>query len=569
MRMPKIAADRAPSAARASAGTAAGGMSAAGASAAGTSAAGTSAAGASAAGTSGAGEDESASDRGLAPRLARLSTLLRRHWVASALLGIGLVLRVLTQVSYHPAIVYIDSVKYLYGAWPGQDPLGYDAPLKLILLVGDLGTVEVVQHLLGLGMAVLLYVLLLRRGVPRWLAAVAMAPVLLDAYQLQIEATIMPDVWFEALIVAGLAVLLWKPAASVRACIAAGILLGASALFAQVGEILIVPGVLLVLAEAGSWRQAVKKTVVVACAFALPILLYCAGNLMLSGHFWLTREGYQSTYGRVAAAADCATLRIPAAEYSLCPAPGQQSRGPDWLMHGLESPLRFYKAPGGGSTTALISNFNSSVIKQQPLRVLDAIARDSIKLFALSRMTDKGDTRISRWQFQTSYPCILPTVCTNAAGTIILGVNHYAFSGPTDFIPLTSSYGGRAQVWPPGARILRDYQLSGGYTPGSAFLLAVLMGLAGSLAVLRRRASAAQRQLTFACLAFFTTAASVLVMSDLFEFSWRYQLPALVTLPPAGALGLAAMLRYARRRRIDRAASVSADRAGQLAARAG
>jgi hypothetical protein len=545
MRMPKIAADRAPAAAKASA---------------------------AAPDSSDGGDlpgDQPAGNRGRATRLAGLRALLGQHWLAVALLGIGLALRVLTQVSYHPAIVYIDSVKYLYGAWPGQDPLGYDAPLKLILLAGDLGTVELVQHLLGLAVAVLLYVLLLRRGVPRWLAAVAMAPVLLDGYQLQIEATIMPDVWFEALIVAGLACLLWKPVTSWRACIAGGILLGGSALFAQVGEILIIPAVILMVAEAGGWRQVVKKTVVVACAFALPVLVYCAGNYMLSGHFWLTREGYQSTYGRVAAAADCATLKIPAAESALCPTPGQQARGPDWLMHGLASPLRFYKAPGGGSTTALISNFNSSVIKQQPLRVFDAIARDSIKLFALSRMTNRGDTRISRWQFQTSYPCILPTVCTNAAGTIILGVNHYAFNGPTDYIPLTSSYGGQAQVWGPGARILRDYQLSGGYTPGPVFLLSVLIGLAGSLAVLRRRASAAQRQLTLACLAFFTAAASVLVMSDLFEFSWRYQLPALVTLPPAGALGLAALLRYARRRRIERATSASAGRAVKLTARAG
>jgi hypothetical protein len=35
----------------------------------------------------------------------------------------------------------------------------------------------------------------------------------------------------------------------------------------------------------------------------------------------------------------------------------------------------------------------------------------------------------------------------------------------------------------------------------------------------------------------------VLLASDVFEFSWRYLLPALVTLIPAGALGGAAMLR--------------------------
>jgi hypothetical protein len=44
-----------------------------------------------------------------------------------------------------------------------------------------------------------------------------------------------------------------------------------------------------------------------------------------------------------------------------------------------------------------------------------------------------------------------------------------------------------------------------------------------------------------ACLVFFTAAVAVLLMSDLFQFSWRYQLPALVTLIPAGALGIAAL----------------------------
>ena len=71
--------------------------------------------------------------------------------------------------------------------------------LKAILLVGNLQVVAAVQHLVGLAMGVAIYAVLLRRGVPRWLAALAAAPVLLDAYELQIEQTIMPDVWFEAL----------------------------------------------------------------------------------------------------------------------------------------------------------------------------------------------------------------------------------------------------------------------------------------------------------------------------------------------------------------------------------
>ena len=59
-------------------------------------------------------------------------------------------------------------------------------------------------------MAVALYAVLLRRGAPRWVATLAAAPVLLDAYQLQLEQTIMPDVLFETMIAAGLVVLLWR-----------------------------------------------------------------------------------------------------------------------------------------------------------------------------------------------------------------------------------------------------------------------------------------------------------------------------------------------------------------------
>ena len=138
------------------------------------------------------------------------------------LLAAGLALRIAAQIAYQPALIYVDTLKYLYGASPGADPLGYTLVLRAILVVGNLSLVALAQHLLGLAMAVALYAVLLRRGTNRWLAALAVAPVLLDAYQMQIEQTIMPDVWFEAMIVAGLAVLLWRPAVTVRLAAAAG-----------------------------------------------------------------------------------------------------------------------------------------------------------------------------------------------------------------------------------------------------------------------------------------------------------------------------------------------------------
>jgi hypothetical protein len=110
---------------------------------------------------------EAAAARAGRPRLFRAVTMLRRHWLVSALLAAGLVLRAAALTAYHPALIYVDTLKYLYGASPGSEPLGYTALLRLILLAGDLGTVAAVQHLLGLAMAVVLYAVLLRRGAAR------------------------------------------------------------------------------------------------------------------------------------------------------------------------------------------------------------------------------------------------------------------------------------------------------------------------------------------------------------------------------------------------------------------
>ena len=54
------------------------------------------------------------------------------------------------------------------------------------------------------------------------------------------------------------------------------------------------------------------------------------------------------------------------------------------------------------------------------------------------------------------------------------------------------------------------------------------------------------RQLALACLLLFLSGVSVILVSDLFEFSWCYQLPTLVTLVPAGALGIAVIIRSVR-----------------------
>ncbi len=483
---------------------------------------------------------------------------LRRHWLIAALLLAGLVLRALSMAAYQPALLYIDSLKYLFGAWPGNDPLGYNVILKLLLAGGNLDTVTVIQHLVGLAMAVVLYLLLLRRGTPRWLAALATAPVLLDAYQVQIEQTIMPDVWFEALIVAGLALLLWRPEPGPWLIAAGGLALGASAPIAQVGQILIVPAAVYLLIVEPGWRRKLLRALVLCAAFAIPIAGFSLREYVVAHQFSLAPAAGSTIYGRLAESADCATLKLPSYERAVCPPRALAIRlGPDGLVHDATSPDHTYVAPPGRTHGEVIGNFEHRVITQQPLRVVGGVLGDATRLFELHRVTSTGDTPISRWQFQASYPTYGDSIYLSPDHTIMLGLHFASSGGPVQVQALPAGLGGRATVDRPLAVFLRGYQLHGGYTPGPLLALATLAGLAGAIIALagvlarvlgRGFLTARQRQLALACLLIFGSAVAVLLASDLFEFSWRYQLPALVTLPPAGALGLALLGSLLRRR---------------------
>jgi hypothetical protein len=110
---------------------------------------------------------------------------------------------------------------------------------------------------------------------------------------------------------------------------------------------------------------------------------------------------------------------------------------------------------------------------------------------------------------------------------------------------------------------LRYYQLHGGYTPGPVYLLGLLAGIGGIFTVRRRREPA------LACLLITGCAVAVLLGADLYEFSWRYQLPALVTLPAAGAIGATALVRVIRARRRPRASRAGAGVLGGAAVPAG
>jgi hypothetical protein len=471
---------------------------------------------------------------------------LRRNWLFTVLVTGGLVLRAMAQIGYEPALLFIDSKKYIFGLnfratdWGSYDPLGYALlVLRPVLMFANLAVATLIQHVLGIAMATALYLLMIRRGVWHWLAAVAAAPVLLDAYQLNAEQTIMPDVLFEALLVAGIVLLLWQPRPGLAFVILSGLALGASAPVRQVGEALIVPALIYVLAAARGWRRRLLNGAVLTCCFVLPVVGYMAYSAVVMHYgFELSNMGDAYLYGRAAHAADCATLRIPQDERPLCPRPSVAADlGVDGLVNSPDAPRALYQPVNASlgelvNTLPLQRSLAYSVIEQQPLRVAGDIVKDSVKLFALTRHTQEGDTPIYRWQFQLHYPYFPP------------GINHRGHNSASSVFAQAGG-GGYARVSPHIAYLLRRYQLTIGYTPGPALLLALLAGLAGVFTWRRRR----DPTLALACLLITGSAVSVLGGADVYEFSWRYQLPALVTLPVAGALGVTAVVRQFQVRR--------------------
>ena len=69
--------------------------------------------------------------------------IVRRHWMFWLLLAGGLILRGIAQIAYEPALLFIDSKKYIFGLdftntiWGSFDPLGYSLlMLRPVLMLG-------------------------------------------------------------------------------------------------------------------------------------------------------------------------------------------------------------------------------------------------------------------------------------------------------------------------------------------------------------------------------------------------------------------------------------------------
>ncbi|MGW7681287.1 glycosyltransferase [Kribbella sp. NPDC054772] len=439
----------------------------------------------------------------------------------------GIFLRVLATVAYRPAIVYTDSIQYLTNMGklsPDQlNPIGYDFVLGPLVWIGGLTFVVIVQHVVGLLLGVVIYALARRLTVYRWLAAVAAAPILLDAYQVQIEQNIMAETTFDVILVAILWLLLAKGVPGWRRAAFVGLLVGAAFAVRAIGLVLLIPVVLYLVVVGNAWRKrrmdVVRRTAAAVAGFAVVFVAYAGYYRADTGRWGFTGAENQILYGRTATVANCETLPLNEGTRLFCPKePLGQRLGVDNYAHNhYGDPNWPGPLPPGTTKRQLATEFAHLVITHQPLDVTWAALKDFAKGFAPTRTSSPDDVPLGRWQFQLTYPNLKDPNTAKAA---------------------VKWGGSEPQVSHGPAVILRGYQLHGGYTSGTFLGLCVLIALAAVAGLGRAK----QSRLRSAAL--FPAAAGVLLLlgSAAFEFSWRYQLPGLVFFPLAGAIGLRAIL---------------------------
>ncbi|HEY2695933.1 MAG TPA: glycosyltransferase family 2 protein [Pseudonocardiaceae bacterium] len=461
---------------------------------------------------------------------ARPCGFARSHWLFLVVLLLGAALRMCAFIAYQPAILYVDSFRYLdnlFALDPTQlDPIGYDLILRVLLHLGGLRGVTGVQHLAGLGIGVAVYALALRNGARHWLAAIAAAPILLDAYQVQIEQNVMSDVWLEVLLIGVLWVVAARGTPTPGRAAIAGLLLGSAAIVRTIAVPLALPLLGYLVIAGGAWRSRSGWAVIATRAAAM---LTCFGVVLFCYAGYFHRETGQwgfagaasgdVVYGRTANVADCAELRVSADLAQLCPPePLGQRKGVDFYAHLVGEPGWPAFLPAGSTLQDLQRRFAITVIEQQPGAVAGGILDDFAKGFEPGRDSQPSDVPVQRWQFQTFYPLwsIDETQVWHAA----------------------IRYGGEDPMVNNGvAAFLRDYQLHGGYTPGPLEAIFAVFGLIGGFGFTRRQAGV--RAITLLATGFGLV---LLFASAMFEFSWRYQLPGLVLLPLGGVLGMTVLM---------------------------
>ncbi|MFC5823316.1 hypothetical protein [Nonomuraea insulae] len=300
--------------------------------------------------------------------------MAHRALVIAMLPAIGL--RVLAVLGFPPSILfYGDSFAFLAEELkPGTTrPSGYSLFLALLRPAHSLTLVTVLQHLLGLALAVAVYALLRRRGLPGWGAALLVTPLLYDEFLILLEHMIMADAIFIALVAVAITLIVWRVTPTTAAV--GGLLLGLAGITRTVGLPLLILTAAYLLIRRYGWRPLVALVV----AGLIPLGAYATWMKVEKDKFGLTEADGNFLWSRTMSFADCAVIKPPERLSVLCPdmPVAQRPYPPHWLWESF-SPL--LKVPGAANRNQLAGEFAREAILAQPGAYLGAVATDLTQL---------------------------------------------------------------------------------------------------------------------------------------------------------------------------------------------
>ncbi|MFL5826523.1 MAG: hypothetical protein ACJ76V_08370 [Thermoleophilaceae bacterium] len=307
-------------------------------------------------------------------------------WFAGVL-ALGVAARLLVWLGAWPGLFYTDSWAYADAAYKGQylsDPLhpaGFPLFLHVLALPGrSLAALTLVQHLIGLATGVVLYALLLARGVKRGLAAAAAALVLLDGWAIALEQHLLAEALFTLVLLAALALAAWRGKPGSARLAGSGALLAAAVLIRPVA-LFAVPVWLIYLL----WTRPPLRSIAIAVlACALPLALYSVVHHAKQDSYGFTSASGWQLYGRVGEFVDCRGARVAREVRPLC-VPPKPGAGALYYVFDPSSPANrlfhgFSAEPAAlAHSDRVLRRFAIAQIRAHPLDYARAVGSDFLR----------------------------------------------------------------------------------------------------------------------------------------------------------------------------------------------
>ena len=344
--------------------------------------------------------------------VSRLVTLAKEHKLFSVALAVGAFLRLIAVLGYPGALWFAgDSYVYLGAALRPQPNLskatGYSLFLRALLPFHSLTLVTVVQHLMGLAVAVMLYALLRHNHVSKLWATVASLPVLLDGYVIEDEHLIMAESLFTFLLMIAMLLLLWRKQTSWWTALIAGLLVGYAVDVRTEGAVVLLLFPLFLLIR--GWRSLRGWLAAVLCAVGclLPVGAYASWFHARTGHYNMTMSDGFYLWGRVSSFADCAVIKPTGAEATVCPTEPLSKRTPPgnfiWHAPQVHQDLNSTHGPVTAANNKLLTSFAIHAVEAQPLDYVKTVVKDTMLSFGFPRIAYPGAGTVYYYSFHLHY----------------------------------------------------------------------------------------------------------------------------------------------------------------------